>query len=133
MKSHALHTVPLSDAAIDVLEQALTVRDGSNLVFSSPVERGRPLSDLTLMKVLRRIGLADRTTVHGLRATFRTWASECTDADRAVMELSLAHRVGSAVEQAYARSDLLDKRRRLMDQWAAYVTRDAADVVRTHG
>ncbi len=133
MKAHVQHSVPLSGAAILVLEQALTLRDGSDLVFPSPVKRARPLSDMTLMKVLRRVGLAQRTTVHGLRASFRTWASECTDTDHAVMELSLAHSVGSAVEQAYARSDLLDKRRRLMDQWAAFVTRDTAEASRIRG
>ena len=66
------------------------------------------------MKVLRRVGLAQRTTVHGLRSAFRTWASESKDTDHAVMELALAHTVGSAVEHEYARSDLLDKRRHLM-------------------
>ena len=60
-------------------------------------------------------------TMHGCRATFRTWASECTDADHAVMELSLGHLVGSTVERAYARSELLDKRRALMEQWGSYV------------
>lgn len=59
-------------------------------------------------------------TVHGCRATFRTWASECTDADYAVMEMSIRHVVGSSVERAYARSDLLDKRSALMEQWGRY-------------
>ena len=68
------------------------------------------------------VGLAERTTVHGFRSSFRTWASEKTNADYATMEMALAHAVGSAVERSYARSDLLDKRRRLMNQWAAYLT-----------
>ena len=74
-----------------------------------------------MTKLLRDVGLAERATVHGFRSSFRTWASECTDAPHAVMELCLAHAVGSAVEQAYARSDLLEKRRALMREWADFV------------
>ena len=88
---------------------------------------------MTLTKVLRTTGLAERATVHGFRSSFRDWAGECTNTVHTVMELSLAHAVGSAVEQASARSDLLAKRRRLMEQWAEYVTGGSADVVRLHG
>ena len=134
MKGHAEHRVPLSAEALAVLEQARTLDDGSGLVFPSPMRRGRPLSSMSLTKVLRDNGLATVATVHGFRTSFRTWASEKTNADHAVMELSLAHRVGSAVEQAYARSDLLTKRRRLMNQWAAYLTgRRAGKVVNFRG
>ena len=114
MKGNAEFRQPLSDEALAVLERARALDDGSGLVFPSPTGKGE-LSSMTLTKVLRSTGLAERATVHGFRTAFRTWASERTDADHAVMELSLAHRVGSAVEQAYARSDLLAKRRRLMD------------------
>lgn len=124
------HRVPLSDAAVAVLEQARDLREkGSDLVFPSP-RGGKPLSDMTLTKVLRTCGLADRATVHGFRASFRTWASEKTNAEHAVMEMALAHKVGNAVEQAYARSDLFDKRRVLMDQWAGYLTGYGAKVVK---
>ena len=133
MKGGTEHRQPLSDAAMDVLERARVIRDESDLLFPSPMKRGRPLSDMTVMKLLRDVGLADRATVHGMRTCFRTWASEKTNADHAVMELSLAHAVGSAVERAYARSDMLAKRRRLLDQWAAFVTGKGADVVRPHG
>ena len=78
------------------------------------------MSNMTVMKVLRATGLAARTTVHGFRSSFRDWAAECTDAEHAVMEMSLAHAVGSNVEQAYARSTLVEKRRALMDRWAAH-------------
>ncbi len=122
MKMATAHVVPLSDAAVAVLEQVRPLRDNSDLVFPSPMKRGRPLSSMTLTKSLRDTGLADRCTVHGFRSSFRTWASERTQADFATMELALAHAVGSAVERSYARSDLLDKRRRLMGQWSAYVT-----------
>ena len=119
----------LSDAALQVLDQARALDDGSGLVFPSPRTRGRPMSDMTLTKILRTTGLADRTVVHGFRSSFRDWAGERTNAAHAVMELCLAHAVGSAVEQAYARSDLLEKRRRLMDQWGQFVTRESASVV----
>ena len=122
MKSGIQHRVPLSNAGLTVLEQASPLRDDSGLVFPSPVRPGHPMSDMTLTKVLRATGLAARATVHGFRSTFRDWAAECTNAPHAVMELSLAHAVGSSVEQAYARSDLIAKRRELMDQWAAFVT-----------
>ena len=133
MKGHAEHRVPLSAAALAVLEQARALDDGSGLVFPSPARPGRPLSSMSLTKVLRDTGLASKATVHGFRTCFRTWASEKTDADHAVMELALAHRVGSAVEQAYARSDLLAKRRRLMDRWAAYLSGSKGEVVQIHG
>ena len=74
------------------------------------------MSDRTLTEVPRAAGLAERATVHGLCSTFGDWASECTNAPHAAMELSLAHAVGSSVEQAYARSDLIAKRRAPMDR-----------------
>ena len=127
MKGGAEHRQPLSDAAMIVLDQARVLDDGSRLVFPSPVRRGRPLSDMALTKLLRDVALADRATVHGFRTCFRTWASEKTSADHAVMELSLAHAVGSSVERAYARSDLLAKRRRLLDQWGRFVAETGGD------
>ena len=130
MKGGAEHRQPLSPAALAALEAVRPFADSSGLLFPSPSRPGRPLSDMTLTKVLRGTGLADRATVHGFRTAFRTWASEKTNADHAVMELCLAHHVGTAVERAYARSDLLAKRRRLMDQWAAFATGTAGKVVR---
>ena len=120
MKGGVEHRVPLSESAIAALEEAAPLRDESGLVFPSPVG-GRQLSDMTLTKILRTTGLAERATVHGFRSSFRDWAAECTNASYAAMELSLAHHVGNAVERAYARSDLLEQRRALMDQWAEYV------------
>ena len=102
---------------------ACAARDlgGERFVFPSPVRRGARLGEFSLLYILRKAGLAGRTTVHGFRSSFRSWAGECTDADHAVMELCLAHTVGSAVERAYARSDLMDKRRALMVAWAETV------------
>ena len=131
MKGGVQHRVPLSGPALEVLKQAGQLRDDSELVFPSPVRPGHPMSDMTLTKVLRATGLAERATVHGFRSTFRDWAAECTNAPHAVMELSLAHAVGSSVEQAYARSDLIAKRRILMEQWAEFAINSTSDQART--
>ena len=122
MKAGVEHRVPLSDAALAVLEHARTLNDGSGLVFPSPTKPGHPLSDMALTKVLRDNGLADRTTVHGFRSSFRTWALEQSNAPWAVAEMALAHTVGDSVEQAYVRTDLYDQRNELMREWAAHAT-----------
>ena len=101
MKGGAEHRVPLSDAALAVLHEAAPLCGDNGLVFPSPRRRGSPLSDMTLTKVLRDCGLADRATVHGFRSAFRDWAAESTNAPHAVMERALAHTVADAVEAAY--------------------------------
>ena len=121
MKANVEHRVPLSPRAMEILEEARSIRDRSDRVFPSPRRGGEVLSDETLRRLLRGFGSADRTTVHGFRSSFRDWAAECTSAPHAVMELSLAHVVGSAVEAAYARSTLIEKRRGLLEQWATYL------------
>ena len=130
MKANAEHRVPLSDAALAVLEQVRPLRDKSELIFPSPKTPGKPLSDMTLTKVLRDTGLAERATVHGFRSSFRDWCAE-TGKPREIAEAALAHTV-RGVEGAYFRSDLFDRRRALMDQWGAYVTGDDAKVVPLH-
>ena len=127
MKVGAEHRVPLSDAALTVLAQARTLDDGSGVVFPSPMKRGRALSDMSLTKVLRDVGLADRATVHGFRSSFRDWCAE-TGKPREIAEAALAHAV-SGVEGAYFRSDLFDRRRRLMDAWGSYITATPAGKV----
>ena len=131
MKAGAEHRVALSDAAVAVLEQACQLRDRAGLLFPSPSRAGRPLSDMTLTKVLRSTGLAERATIHGFRSSFRDW---CADAakPREIAEAALAHTVGG-VEGAYFRSDLFERRRRLMADWAAYLTGDDAKVVVLRG
>ena len=133
MKSGAEHRVPLSDAALAVLHEAAPLRGDDELVFPSPRKRGSALSDMTLTKVLRDCGLAGRATIHGFRSSFRDWATERTDAPHAVMERALAHAVADAVEAAYARSDLLERRRALMAAWGHFVTGNTgAKVVQLH-
>ncbi|MDE0155121.1 MAG: tyrosine-type recombinase/integrase [Gammaproteobacteria bacterium] len=128
MKSNREHRVPLTAPALEILEQARALADGSGLVFPSPRRPGRPLSDMAFTKVLRDTGLADRTTAHGFRSSFRDWAADNGKA-RDVAEAALAHVVGGT-EGSYFRSDVFDRRRLLMDQWAAFLTDTGADVVR---
>ena len=109
--------VPLSRRALDVLEEARSLDDGPGLIF--PGRSGRPLSDMTFTVLLRRLNIP--CVPHGFRSSFRDWAAEKTDAPHAVMEAALAHVVGDSTEAAYFRSDLFERRRTLMDQWAEYV------------
>ena len=122
MKAGMEHRVPLSRQALDLPRDASALRDESGLVFPSPLKVGSPLSDMTLTKVLRSVGLAERATVHGFRSSFKNWTLEQTDTPWAVSETALAHSLGNATEQAYARSDLFERRRALMQLWADYLT-----------
>ena len=128
MKGGAGHRVPLSDAALAVLERARALDDGSGLIFPSPLRPGRPLSPMTLTKILRDRGLADRATVHGFRSAFRDWCAD-TGKPREIAEAALAHAVGG-VEGAYFRSDLYARRRVLMAQWAGFLAGANAKVVK---
>lgn len=110
MKSGREHRVPLSDATIAVLN---TMPSFSN----DP--RVFPISNMGMPMLLRRMGRGD-FTVHGFRSTFRDWAGDMTAFQREVVEAALAHTVGDKAEQAYRRGDALEKRRRLMDAWAAF-------------
>ena len=129
MKAGDEHRVPLSRQALDVLIKAWQLGDGSGLVFPSAVKPGRQLSDMTLTKILRSTGLAAKATVHGFRTSFRTWTLEQTDTPWAVGEAALAHRLGNTTEQAYARSDVFERRRDLMQSWADSLDRTPAGKV----
>ena len=110
--------VPLSSEALRLLGEALTLRDGSGLIF--PSATGRPLSDSTMSKLVREIDV--ECVPHGMRSSFRDWCGE-TGVPREVAEAALAH-VVKGVEGAYARSDLLERRREVMDGWGAYCGND---------
>ncbi len=130
MKTDTEHRVPLSGAAVGVLE-AMRAHRSSGLVFASPKRPGKALDPAAVLKALQRV-YPDRT-MHGFRSSFRTWAAEKTSVTRDIAETALAHRVGSDVERSYARSDLFEKRRQLMAAWAAFVTGDdGAKVLRFH-
>ncbi|MCY3821698.1 MAG: tyrosine-type recombinase/integrase [Gammaproteobacteria bacterium] len=118
MKANREHRVPLSGRALEVLHDAAELTDGSELVFPGS-RQGRPLSENTHAKLLRELGF-DAVT-HGFRSSFRDWASEQTHTPHAVMEAALAHTIRNKAEAAYARSDLFEKRRLLMEAWATYL------------
>ena len=122
MKAGMEHRVPLSSQTLDTLREASALRDESGLVFPSPLKPRSPIAVMTLMRVLRAVGLGERATVHGFRSSFKNWTLEQTDTPWAVSEAALAHLLGNATEQAYARSDLFERRRTLMQLWADYVT-----------
>ncbi len=116
MKGGATHRVPLSEPVVEILAD-LPRADGGTWVF--PGRPGKYLSNMSMLMVLRRMERTD-LTVHGFRSTFRDWSAECTNTAREVCELALAHVNPNKVEAAYRRSDLFEKRRRLMRQWASY-------------
>lgn len=121
MKAQVVHEVPLSDAALAVLEAVRS--DGqkpTDVVFPAP--RGGSLSDMSLSQLLKRMGHKD-ITVHGFRSTFRDWAGEKTQFGREEVEMALAHTVASSVERAYRRGRALEKRRELMAEWARFCGR----------
>ena len=117
MKAKREHRVPLCGRALEVLDAARTLGDGNPLVF--PMRSGRAISPSTLPKMLQYHEVA--AVPHGFRSSFRDWAAEKTDHPREVIEAALAHVVQNKVEAAYARSDLFERRRRLMDDWAEYL------------
>jgi integrase len=128
MKMKKLHRVPLSEPACGILRELAKLRLCDLVFYGHKARRvGAPMCGASLKAVLRRLGHGD-VTVHGMRSTFRDW---CADTGKSwdLAEQALAHVTGSAVERAYRRSDLLDARRVLMQQWADFLTREPAQVV----
>jgi integrase len=116
------HIVPSNGAAREVLEKAKKLPKPRNcmLIFPAPLT-GNALSDMSMTKTLRDMGLAERTTVHGFRSSFRTWAAEVAKARPEVAEAALGHAIKDKVEAAYRRADYLDERRDLMAAWVDYL------------
>ena len=138
-----MHRVPLSLSALSVLlEMQLLMKHPDDLVFPG-WKRGRPLSDRAVSEVVRRMNAGGQegapplwqdaegraVVPHGFRSTFRDWAGETRPEGREVVEAALAHAMRDKAEAAYARSDLLEKRRPLMDAWAEQCGRQQAEVV----
>ncbi len=117
MKAKREHRAPLCGRALEILDAARTLGDGNRLVF--PMRSGRAIAMSTFPKMLQHHEIA--AVPHGFRSSFRDWAAERTDHPREVIEAALAHVVQNKVEAAYARSDLFERRRLLMDDWAAYL------------
>jgi integrase len=124
MKGGREHRVPLSRRALAILDEMKPAPRSKDAPWPTETKfifgnAGRPLSNMALLMLLRRMGHSDLTT-HGFRSTFRDWAAEQTDFPGDVAEMALAHVVGSKVEAAYRRGDLFEKRRQLMEDWAAF-------------
>jgi integrase len=123
-KGEREHRVPLVPSALSILHSMAEIRQGP-FVFPG-LRADRPLSNMAMAMVRRRMGRAD-ITVHGFRSTFRDWVAECTTHANHVAEMAVAHTIGSKVEAAYRRGDLFEKRRRLMLDWERYCTTPSAD------
>ena len=115
MKAGREHRVPLTDRCVELLRTVRPLARPDGYVFPGSRD-GRPLSDMSLSAVLKRMGRAE-FTVHGFRSSFRDWAGEATEFPREIVEAALAHVVGNAVERAYRRGDALERRRILMHAW----------------
>lgn len=130
MKATKPHHIPLAPEAVALLAKVRGL--DTELVFPSPNRsregKVRPMSDMVFKALMDRMAVKDITT-HGFRSTFRDWCSESAHADREVAEAALAHAVGTKVEQAYARPDLFERRRRLMETWARFTSGAAGDVI----
>jgi integrase len=130
MKAGREHRVPLSPRAVAILRQLEKATTGK-FVFAGQA-RNKPLSNMAMEMVLRRMKIED-ATVHGFRSSFRDWAGNVTGFPREVTETALAHVIGDKAEQAYRRGDALDKRRKLMEAWAAYCEpKGSNNVVKMH-
>jgi integrase len=129
MKAAKPHTVPLSQRAIAVLKRMTELRasDEPEALIFAGTNTSRPLSDMTLTMLLRRMKVP--ATAHGFRSSFRDWAAEATSFPREVAEAALAHAVESKVEAAYRRSDLLEKRRKMMHAWGGFCEGHAGKVL----
>jgi integrase len=122
MKMRQPHVVPLSSKAVAILRGRWLLRVADDgLVFST--HGVKPLSDMTMTKVLRDLGLA-KITVHGFRSSFTDWAAERTRFPKEVVDKALAHKLVDRVEAAYRRTDFFDRRRKLMGEWARYAAPD---------
>jgi integrase len=126
MKAGKEHRVPLSERAIEILEEMATLRTG-DYVFPG-MRNGKPLSNMALLMTLRRMGRGD-LTAHGFRSCFSDWCAEQTNFPAEVREMALAHTIGDKVEAAYRRGDLFQKRQQVMDAWAAFIEHGGATVV----
>jgi integrase len=117
MKAGREHRVPLSGRAVAILK-GLAMSHGGDFIFAAQ-ERNKPLSNMAMDMMLRRMK-REGVTVHGFRSSFRDWAGNVSSFPREVAETALSHVIGDKAEQAYRRSDALDKRRKLMEAWSAF-------------
>ena len=127
------HNVPLSERVVSILEKLHPVRSSDDGYIFQGARPNRPLSNMSMNMLLRRMKIENVTT-HGFRSTSRDYCGDCTSFPREVAEAALSHAVGDTVERSYRRSDALEKRRALMQAWADYCAGErSSDVVRLHG
>lgn len=119
MKAGREHRVPLCEAALIVLREMRKLGSQPEAFVFPGSRKGKPLSNMAMAMLLSRMG-RDDLTVHGFRSTFRQWCAEHTNVPRELAEAALAHTLKDKVEAAYQRGDLMEKRRRLMADWAAF-------------
>jgi integrase len=120
MKARDAHIVPLSDRALEVLKLARAANPDHQMIFPG-AKQGRPLSDMTLTKVLRSAGLNGMATAHGFRSSFKDWCAEIAQVRDEVSEAALAHKIPNKVRAAYLRTNFLDERRGVMQRWTDFV------------
>lgn len=118
MKARRDHRVPLSEAAMTILK-SLPQGSGDDIVFLGP-SGSRPMSNNAILALLKRMGRKGEITTHGFRSTIRNWAADMTTHSREAAEMTIAHKVAGATEGSYWTSDIFDKRRALMEDWASY-------------
>ena len=120
MKSRKEHRVPLSDRALEILEKARELKSSDDLIFPSR-KTGRPYSDSTFSKLFKELEIP--AVPHGMRSCFKNWTRVgLPNPDHVMVEIAMAHEVGTEVEKAYGTSDMFDKRRGLLQEWADFLT-----------
>lgn len=127
MKMEKELRVPLSEQALEIVREALKTAPKGGYLFPGQ-RKGKPLSNMAMLNMLDRMGY-EEITVHGFRSTFRDWVADCTEYPDSLAEMALAHAVESKVEGAYRRGDMLERRRRMMEDWARYCNGQTATVL----
>jgi integrase len=127
MKMEKELRVPLTEPAVAIVREAMTTAKPGGYLFPGQ-RKGRPLSNMAMLNMLDRMGYTD-ITVHGFRSTFRDWVADCTDFPDSLAEMALAHAVENKVEGAYRRGDMLERRRRMMEEWARYCNGQTATIL----
>lgn len=130
MKLDIAHRIPLSPRCMEIIKEAKQISNGSKYIFSG-IKRDAPLSENTFNKLIK--DLKFDVHAHGFRTSFRTWTQERTNYPREIAEAALAHSLQDKSEAAYARSDLLEKRREMMEAWAIYINNEDAKVISIRG
>jgi integrase len=121
MKAGKEHRIPLNTRSIEILGQLKEIRVNSYL-FPSTLHKERPLSNMALLSIMRKMPRYAEFVPHGFRSTFRDWAAETTEYSNETVELALAHTIKNKAEAAYRRQDQLDKRFRLMEDWGKFIS-----------